>query len=325
MSIGLAVKKLVLSSHLSLGDIVCMTAAVRELHRQFPEQYLIDVRTPFPAVWEHNPDVTPLSDDDPEVTKINLHYDQNPYVTVHQSNQHPIHLIEGYCQDLADRLQIPSLRPRELKGHIHLSSEELRWMSMPHERYNTQKYWIICLGGGKKDATTKWYIPEYTQQIVDHFRGRLQFVQIGVKDDPWHWHPDLTGVIDLRGTTDLRQLIRLVHSSMGVLCGITGVMHLAAAVPTPSWQWRPRPCVVVAGGREPRAWYGYTTHRILESVGTLPCCAVGGCWHGRTVPLHDGHDERLCERVVDGHPKCMWMIKPASVIAEIERYLAGAE
>ncbi len=319
------VKRLILRSHLSLGDIVCMTSAVKELHRQFPGEYLTDVRTPFPGVWQFNPDITPIADDDSEATKLDMNYDQNPYVTVNKSNQHPIHLIDGYCQGLADQLQIPSLRPEELKGHIYLSADELRWKSAPHEHFNAQKYWIICLGGGKKDFTLKWYIPEYTQRIVDHFRGRLQFVQVGMKDDPWHWHPNLSGVIDLRGKTDTRQLIRLVHSSSGVLSGITAVMHLAAAVPIPKWQWRPRPCVVVAGGREPRTWFGYQNHRILETVGALPCCANGGCWHQRTVPLHDGKDGRLCERVIDGHPKCMWMITPEAVIAEIESYLAGAD
>ena len=313
--------KLILKSWLSVGDIVCLTAAVRELHRQHPGRFLTDVRTPFPVLWEHNPHLTRLADNDPEAELINLHYDRNDYVTVHRSNQHPIHLIEGYCQDLADKLQLPPLRPRELRGDIYLSDQERGWMSIPHERFNVQKYWILCLGGGKKDFTTKWYIPEYVQQIVDHFRGRIQFVQIGVKDDPFHAHPDLDGVIDLRGKTDLRQLVRLVHSAVGILSGITAVMHLAAAVPTPNWQTRPRPCVVVAGGREPRTWYGYGTHRILETVGALPCCATGGCWTGRTVPLHDGKDGRLCERVLHGHPHCMWLIRPEAVIAAVETYL----
>lgn len=320
-----AAEKLILRSHLSVGDIVCMTAAVRELHRQYPGRFVTDVRTPFPEIWEHNPDITPIKDDEPAPRRIELDYDKHSYVSVNQSNQHPIHLIEGYCQSLADQLGLPTLRPRELKGHLYLSEQERGWMSQPHERFNVQKYWVLCLGGGKKDFTVKWYIPEYVQQIVDHFRGRIQFVQVGASDDPWHWHPDLNGVIDLRGQTGLRQLIRLVHSSVGVLSGITSLMHLAAAVPCPVWQRRPRPCVVVAGGREPRTWYGYSHHRILESVGALPCCATGGCWQSRTVKLGDGKDERLCERVVDQHPACMWLIKPRMVIDAMESYLAGLE
>jgi ADP-heptose:LPS heptosyltransferase len=324
------VRKVILNTQLSLGDIVCFTATIRELHQQYPSRFMTDVRTPFLDVWAHNQHITSIADNDPESERIDCHYDRDAYVSVHRSNQHPVHLIEGYCQHLANRLGLESLRPKELKGHITLSRDEYNWMSMPHERFNVQRYWIIVCGG-KTDATVKWWVPEHAQRVVDYFKGRIQFVQAGHLGDG-HWHADLRGVIDLRGQTNVRELIRLVHSSAGVLCGITSFMHLAAAVPLPTWQKRPRPCVVVAGGREPRTWYSYPSHRILETVGSLPCCRDGGCWHARTVPLHgkDGDREkdpldpansRLCERVVSGHPKCMQMIRPESVILEIERIL----
>lgn len=318
-------RKIILKSDLALGDIVAFTAVPRELHRQYPGEFEIDVRTPFPQLWEHNPHITPIADDDPDAELIPAHYDKDAWFSVHRSNQNPVHLLHAYCQDIANSLGLPSLHPSELKGDIHLSKDEYGWRSMPHDRFNCQRYWIMCLGGGKWDFTTKWYIPEYAQKIVDYFRGRIQFVQIGRENDHWHWQPDLEGVLDLRGRTDIRQLIRVVHASCGIVCGITSAMHLAAAVPLPTWQRRPRPCVVVAGGREPRSWYGYPTHRILESVGTLPCCRDGGCWNARTVPRNDGtgSDQRLCERVVSGYPKCMAMIRPESVILEIERYLEG--
>lgn len=315
-------QKLILRCHLALGDLVCFTAAVKELHRQHPGKFLTDVRTPFGQLWENNPDITPISDDDPDARIIECHYDKDPYVSVHRSNQHSVHIIEGYCQDLANNLGLPPLRPQELKGHIYLSPKELGWMSMPHERYGVQRYWVLSLAGGKKDFTSKWYVPEYAQRIVDYFRGRIQFVQVGSVNNDWNWFPDLQGVIDLRGQTDVRQLIRVIHAASGVLCGVTSHMHLAAAVPLPGWQHRQRPCVVVAGGRESRTWYGYPTHRILETVGQLQCRKDGGCWVSRTIPLSDGKDDgRYCHRVISGHPKCMWSIRPESVILAIESYL----
>lgn len=300
-----------------------MSAAVRELHQQYPGEFLTNVRTPFPQLWEHNPNITPITDDEPDVEVIDCHYDRDPWFNVHRSNQNPVHLLHAYCIDLSNSLGLPPMHPGLLKGDIHLSREEYGWKSMPHEHHNCQRYWVINLGGGKRDFTTKWYLPGYTQKIVDYFRGRIQFVQVGKQNDNWHYQPDLDGVIDLRGQTDVRQLVRVIHSACGVLCGVTSTMHLAAAVPLPAWQRRPRPCVVVAGGRESRTWYSYPTHRILESVGTMPCCRDGGCWQARTVPLNDGtdSDKRLCERVIGGHPKCMTMIRPESVILEIERYL----
>jgi hypothetical protein len=106
-------------------------------------------------------------------------------------------------------------------------------------------------------------------------------------------------------------------------------MHLAAAVP--SKNDRLRPCVVIAGGREPPHWEAYPGHQFLHTVGTLPCCASGGCWKSRcqTVGDNDPKDrENLCERPVQVTsdlriPQCMAMIQPVDVIRAIERYLAS--
>jgi ADP-heptose:LPS heptosyltransferase len=314
-------RKLILRTHLSLGDVVCFTAALREIRSKYQDEYQIDVRTPFPSIFEHSPHVTTIADEDPEATVIDCHYDTDKYATVHRSNQHPVHLIESYCADLSNSLGLPLLRPTEQRGQIFLSPAEYGYMSMPHERYNCQRYWVV-VAGGKHDAPVKWWIPEYYQRVIDYFRGRIQFVQIG-HVGAGHSHPDLRGVIDLRGQTSVRQLIHVMHAASGVLCGITAAMHLAAAVPLPSWQHRPRPCVVIAGGREPRSWYGYREHRILETIGALPCCRVGGCWHSHVVPTKGIKGERLCERVIDGSPKCMWMVRPEQVILAIEQYLEG--
>ncbi|MEO6784628.1 MAG: glycosyltransferase family 9 protein, partial [Chthoniobacteraceae bacterium] len=173
---------------------------------------------------------------------------------------------------------------------------------------------------------------------VDHFKGRILFVQIGAEGDH---HPALRGVLDLRGRTDVRQLIRLVHHSAGVLSPVTGVMHLAAAVPVRDGRPLNRPCVVVAGGREPSHWEAYPHHQFLHTLGALPCCDNGGCWKSRTVPLGDGdkRDQSLCVDVVNPPkrrppiqnsklkiqnsqplPRCMSMITAADVIRAIERY-----
>lgn len=310
-------RKIILTSGLALGDIVALSAVPRELASQYPGEYQVAMDTPFQSLFDHNPHVVP-ADDDFEV--IPCEYHRDTWESVNNSNQAPTHLITAYCQDVENSLGI-TLRPSKLAGDIHLSKDEWGWKSMPHEQFNCQRYWVIC-PGGKADFTTKIYPADSWQRVIDYFKGRIQFVAVGALGSG-HIQPELQGVIDLRGKTDVRQLIRVIHSACGVLSGITSVMHLAAAVPRPPWQRRPRPCVVVAGGREPRTWYGYPTHRILETVGSLSCCADGGCWHARTVPLNDGHDDRLCERVIHGQPRCMTMIRPESVIMEIERILEG--
>ncbi len=53
-------KKLILRNFQSPGDILMLTAAVRDLHRCHPRQYVIDVRSPCPDLWLNNPYLTPL-------------------------------------------------------------------------------------------------------------------------------------------------------------------------------------------------------------------------------------------------------------------------
>ena len=312
-------QKLVLKNTQSPGDLVMLTAAVRDLHRSCPDEFLTDVRSPCPALWENNPHITLLEDDDPEVRKIECHYP-----LIHQSNQAPFHFLHGFTDFLSRELG-RSIVPSKFKGDIHISDEEKGWFSQVFELLGIDiPYWII-VAGGKRDFTIKWWESERYQAVVDHFRGKIAFVQVGEKGD--HVHPPLKGVIDLRGKTDLRQLIRLVYHSAGAICPVTLVMHLTAAVETKEGASKNRPCVVVAGGREPPHWEAYPHHQFLHTVGALMCCDNGGCWKSRTVPVGDGdskdHSSNLCVDVVENLPRCMDMIKPLLVIDSVQRYIDG--
>jgi len=152
-------------------------------------------------------------------------------------------------------------------------------------------------------------------------------------------------VLDLRRKTDVRQLIRLVYHAQGVLCPVTALMHLAAAVPVKPGMPKNRPCVVVAGGREPMQWEAYPHHQYIHTNGALRCCDEGGCWKSRTVPLGDGDEkdkpEHLCVDVVMKElrhagipggrkgiekyplPRCMDMITAEEVVRRIELYFTG--
>src|SRR6185437_1372090 len=116
----------------------------------------------------------------------------------------------------------------EFKADVHLSEAEKGWMSQLEERGNKSRFWIV-MAGGKYDYTAKWWNPAAYQQVVDHFRGRIHFIQCG---ELGHWHPSLDGVTNLIGQTDTRQFVRLMYHADGVLCPVTFAMHLAAAVET---------------------------------------------------------------------------------------------
>jgi ADP-heptose:LPS heptosyltransferase len=313
-----APRKLILKCEFAPGDIVMLTAAVRDLHRCYPGKFQTDVRTIYPDLWEANPYLTRLADGAPGVEPIDCFYP-----LINQCKTAPKHCLNGFIEFLNERLGL-SIKPTAFKGDIHLTPQEKRWYSQVHEETGEDTpFWIVC-AGGKHDVTIKWWQTERYQEVISHFKGRIQFVQVG---DIGHYHPKLEGVIDLRGKTTLRELIRLVYHSQGILCSVTCLMHLAAAVETKHGRPSLRPCVVIAGGREPAHWEAYPGHQFIHTIGALRCCATSGCWKDRTVPLNDGdkrdRPEHLCSNVVNQLPRCMDMIAPAEVIRRIETYFDG--
>lgn len=295
-----------------------LSAAVRDLHRSHPGQFLTDVRTSCPAVWEHNPLLTPLDEADPEARAVDCHYP-----LIHQSNNAPYHFLHGFTEYLSDLLGL-RIPVTDYKGDIYVSEEEKAWFSKVFEiKGEGYPFWLFA-SGGKYDYTIKWWSDERYQKVIDHFRGRIEFVQVG---EEHHHHPALRGVVDLRGQTNLRQLIRLVHHSQGVISAVSLLMHLAAAVEVRAGALHNRPCVVIAGGREPPHWTAYPHHQFIHTVGALRCCDNGGCWRSRTVPLGDGdvkdNPDQLCVDVVGTLPRCMDLITPEEVIRRIELYFDG--
>ena len=313
-------RRLILHSSQCPGDILIMTAAIRDLHRAHPGRFITDVRTSSPAVWEHNPFITRLHDRTPDVEHIKMHYP-----LIQTSNQRPYHFIHGYAQYLEEQLDV-RIPVTDFHGEIYLSERERT--ESPHPRVDrSESYWII-IAGGKFDFTAKWWSPDAYQEVVDRLQGRVRFVQCG---DRRHWHPPLRGVENLVGETSLRGFIRMMHRAEGVVCPVTFAMHLAAATPRTSSRPGARPAVVIAGGREPSHWEAYPHHRFLSTVGALSCCDQGGCWKSRCHKVGDGDPKDwrdACESPVHvgggiSIPRCMDMISPEDVVRAVLSYYEG--
>lgn len=313
------------------GDVVMLTAAVRDLHAAYPGQFRTAIKTKHPALWRHNPlaeNVESFS----SYRRIEASYTR----AIQESNQRPYHFIDGYAQDLAVQLGVPRYPIREFRGDVRMSDRERRsWPSSLGDWRGP--YWLVY-AGGKYDITAKWWSPDNYQGVIDALRGRVQFVQVGSLTD---FHNRLDGVIDLTGKTDLRELIHLTYHAAGVVCPVTLGMHLAAAVPTPDGDGeRTRPCVVIAGGREPRHWEAYPGHAFLDNVGQLSCSDKGGCWKTRCQPVGDGDEKDAGNRCVQpvgvtlrmpvivrdratttlDIPRCMTMIGVSDVVKAIRGF-----
>jgi ADP-heptose:LPS heptosyltransferase len=269
-------------------------------------------------LWENNPYLTRLDEKDATVRVVRCEYP-----LIHRSNDLPVHFLQGFIEFLNDTLKL-QIRLSTCKGDIHLATQEKAWISQVHEIVGQEiPFWIV-VAGGKNDYTVKWWDHQRFQEVVDHFHSKILFVQVGEKG---HQHPPLQGVLDLRGKTDLRQFVRLIYHAQGVVCPVTLAMHLAAAVEVKGRRPKNRPCVVIAGGREPPHWEAYPHHQYIHTIGALLCCDQGGCWKSRTVPLGDGDPkdkpENLCVDVVGKLPRCMDMISAGEVVRRIELYFNG--
>jgi hypothetical protein len=301
-------KQLLLKTPGFLGDEVVFTGVVRELKLQTGWQ--ISVKTTRPDLWLGNSYVTNVNPDERALVFL----DQDHCPAYYKSNQTPVHFLEQYVRDIRAALNVEG-NPRVTKfaGEVLPTPDEI--LSPPYEL--PPRYWII-VAGWKNGMPIKAWPVSYCQEVVDSMRGRVAFVQAGVRSS---WHPPLRGVTNVVGKTTLRQLISLIYHAEGILCPITSIMHLAAAIPASEKSvFKIRPCVVVAGGREAPHYINYPMHRVLHLVGQMDCCARGGC--GKS---HFGPGQ--CPYPVQEHgetvPRCMTLIKPADVVAAIEFYYRG--
>lgn len=191
--------------------------------------------------------------------------------------------------------------------------------ALPKDR----KIWLVD-AGHKLDFTAKFWEFSRFQEVVDRTSDRIAWIQIGASN---HFHRPLENVVNLVGKTTHRQLISLMYRADGVLTPVSYPMHLS----TMQWKDHPnehRPCVVIAGSREPQQWECYGTHQYIHNCGILKCSKSGACWKSRITRLNDGskQDLSLCVNPVvtkSGQviPRCLDMITADEVVRRICLYL----
>ena len=322
-------RRFILAHKRSPGDIVCLTALMRDLHLTYPGEFETDFFTTVAPIWENNPYITPLWNHNQKQPKtansdiqlVHCNYGRG----IREANQETIHFCTYFHRDFEKQtgIKVPVHLPY---GDLHLSEYERTTSPIDG------KYWLI-LTGGKSDFTIKVWHSTYFQEVSDRLgRMGLGVVQTGAKHQG-HWHPKLTGdhVIDLCGWGGFREFVQQIYHAEGVICGVTGAMHIAAALQ--------KPCVVIAGGREAYWWEAYVRenvglggpavarlnkvpHRFLHTIGLLDCCKHRGCWKNKVVPL--GTDKLICYKPIITREMpiaaCMQMITPDMVEAAVLSY-----
>jgi hypothetical protein len=294
-----------------IGDEVVFTGAVREVQRR--TGWAVVVKTRNPELWVHHPHVESVNSTDLTVDCTLADHHCPAFRRYHEI---PGHFLEHYVRRLCAALRVnANFAVSKFAGEVPVGIEE---KAAPPFGLKAP-YWLIAPGCKSNEPVKNWGTAHY-QEVVNRLRGRIDFVQVGARRA---WHPPLEGVVDLVGGTSLRQLIHLVHHAEGVLCPITALMHLAAAVPArEDSPFKLRPCVVLAGGRENPHFIGYPMHRVMHTVGMLPCCVSGGCGMNGFGAEQCPFPERAGEH--ETVPRCMNLITPADVVAAIEFYYRGS-
>lgn len=177
--------------------------------------------------------------------------------------------------------------PVELRPYYFASADESK-----SQKINQGQIAVQCLG--KESYSTvpmnKLWNTNKFQTVVDVLKNTFKFniVQLGLPGDPL-----LSGTVDLRGKTSLREAATVIRQS-AFFVGMEGLlMHLARAVN--------RRSVAIFGGRTHSWQIGYTCNENLDSF--VECAP---CWK-----WHDCDYER----------KCMTMISVEHVIAAVERLI----
>ncbi|MHA2313543.1 MAG: glycosyltransferase family 9 protein [Candidatus Thorarchaeota archaeon] len=321
-------RKLILIQDQSPGDILTASRAFYDVKRTYPD-WLIDVRSPCPAIFEHNPYMTPLDEADPDVEQYKIGYDD-----IHKSGWMGLHFAEAFRNEINRKLNsrpemvdewgIAEVQSTGLLPEIYLSDDEKAWYNQVHcEFFWDGPYWIIN-AGRKPDNELKHY--HRWQEVVDilneEWQGKVRVVQIGHPD---HIHPKLTDTFDLIGKTDLRQLIRLAYWSAGLIGPISFQFVLAAAFHKPG--------IVIAGGKEGVRWHLYNHIQHVSMNGCLPCChqkVDQVTLSGQAVPVEVmgdgcwlGGSKGQCQQLVDGIPLCFHITTPEHIAERVMLYYKG--
>ena len=296
-------RKVILRNGQSPGDILTWTRAIGDLKESYPN-YEIDVRCPAMEIFENNPRITHLDENDPEVEIFDIGYDE-----INQSGWSGIHFTDAWRHDMEKKLGVP-IKKTGIRPELWISDLEKSWYNQVHCEFGWDGPFWVLNAGRKQDNELKQYHrwQDFVNLFNKRFRGRVKLVQIG---HPSHIHPKLKGVLNLVGKTDLRQLIRLIYWAHGTVGPISLQFVISAAFE--------QPAVVVAGGKEGVKWHLYPHIRYIYTNGALECCKWDGCWLGG----EKGKCKDLVEWKGQKVPRCFALIQPYQIVNAIEMYYKG--
>lgn len=264
-----------------IGDVLCMTGFLRKVHSAHGYRFI--VITKYPDIFRDNP-----------LVHWNIPFNKlgplsKPLVKWFVRNVTGPH-IGCFAYRPGEIVE----RPRFLEDHLRpvplaqLYSEHLGWIAdytgLHNEIYFTSEiearlaakynlpagYAIIKPQGQTSWTSNKEWVFECFQEVIDSM-PEIPWVQTGPRSDK-----PLSGVIDLRGDTTLRELFFLVRNARFVLATEGVYNHIAGAFETPSF-------VIFSGIHHPEIALNQNTVPILRN----PQVTCAPCWILEPCPVPD--------------------------------------
>jgi ADP-heptose:LPS heptosyltransferase len=324
-------QRLIIRNNQAPGDIIVLSAALRDLEIAHPGKYAPEVWVSRGAeeIYWNNPSIARIHPGQRRADGRGATMYRAQYPLIKTCNQQRKHFILGFIEHMNATLQT-KIKLTKFSPHIIMSEVEQK------TRPFKDPYWVF-LSGGKKDYPTKIWAQSYWQRVIDMTKDRVNWVQCGGGSSNHILHKPKDGIYaNMVAKTGCRNFLRLIYHAEGIVCVTTMAMHAAAAFN--------KPCVVIEGGREPWWWEAYNEetrrlnmkvfdpgwsppanddfvpHKFLHTIGKLKCCKQHGCWRKRVVG-----GGSVCSQTtsIDGQmvPKCKTMISPEMVVAAIDGYI----
>ena len=261
----------ILSNNQCPGDILAMTAAIRDLKKAKPD-WKIAVRTHAGYLWRYNPDIT--SNVDSTFTEYYLNY-QTPRMMGDSYDGH--HFCHEFHRTI-ERIFGIKIPRGPVTPALYLGESDYD-LHIEHDN----KPILLINAGAKADIPLKQWSFQRFQEVVDALTDTYTIIQIGRSCEN---HKKLHGVLDYIDKTPDRQIVKLMVKADAVLTGVSFPMHLCQGVSF--FDKKPRKCVVLAGGREDPSWEKYQDHTFLSTMGMLDCCKDRGCWMKHPLARDNG-------------------------------------
>jgi hypothetical protein len=237
------------------GDDLLCTAVLRELRtRGWNAMWMV---SNYPELFTENSDVArivPVGRDHRGFATFwrrdfrNLVY--APFDMDDRSTPPSRHIIVELC------IQAGIAGPVQIRPYLQLTEEEEVRGTWASGRVVIQSSGLTA----KWPMRNKQWYPERFQEVVYALENEYEFIQLGGINDP-----ALDHVIDLRGSTNIRESAGILRHARLYIGNVGFLMHLARAVECPS--------VILYGGREAPWQSGYICNINLYTP--VPCAP---CW-----------------------------------------------